>query len=587
MEFSQKHPKALVLLLIAIGIIIYSNSLGGKFVWDDYMNVRDNTYIQNWNHLPEIFTQNIGAGSGQDNAYYRPIVTFTYLISFALHGFNEMGYHLVNVGLHILVALAIFCLVTILFKHKILSFITSLLFLVHPVQVETVSYISARGELIFALTMVLTLIWYAKWLSRPKIIFYVAMMISYLCALLSKESSVVLPALLILYHVSFRKKFRVLPFLSLSGLVAAYFLLRFCILRFPGLSQEWFATSYQRVPGFFVAVLNYIRILFFPFGLRHGYGGSNTIFAISDPRVWVGFMVVCMLIFYAFKKKKVNPLIFFSVGWFFVSLAPNSNIYPPMPFYMAEHHIYLPSIGLFLLLAFVLHSLCRKANLKKIMFVVVILLVSFYSFVTIKQNIYWRDPIEMYKKTVKLSPDNERAYLCMGMAYYEIGEYDKAIDSLEKAIAINPADSRVHYDLGLFYSIIGEYDQSIVSYKKAIEINPEFCEAYNNLGAVYYKIGEVHKAIGFLVKAVEQTDDYTQAWSNLGSAYATLARYPEAIESFKKVIELDPNHVQAYYDLAQVYYNKKQRHQAEQYYNKAQSLGLIHNNLPQKPNPYR
>ena len=160
-----------VALLIVLGFVVYGNSLCGEFLYDDILLVRDNIHIKDWTQIGSIFTKSIGSGYFAGKLVsYRPLQMFTYMIDYSLYGLDVRGYHLTNTLIHILVALAVYWFINILYKKNILSLLASLLFLVHPIHTEAVSYISGRADPLAALFMLLCFIFYIKCIRLNKII---------------------------------------------------------------------------------------------------------------------------------------------------------------------------------------------------------------------------------------------------------------------------------------------------------------------------------------------------------------------------------------------------------------------------------
>ncbi len=283
-------------LIIVLGFIVYSNSLNGAFIWDDEYLIQNNIYIKSWSGFPDIFTKDIGAGVGHRFNFYRPLQMLTYIIDYSLWKSNVKGYHLGNVLFHILAALAIYWLITILSKDKLLSLITSLLFVVHPVHTEAVSYISGRSDSLALCFMLLTIIFYIRNLDAKRLSIYLCMIISYTGALLSRENSLILPVLLLLFHYTFRKKFSLKQFLPLAVLAGIYITLRMTLLDFRMPSPIPPGTFLQRLPGFFVAISNYFRLMVLPFGLHMEY--ANPLFGFAEPRAIIGIVLVLSLFLY-------------------------------------------------------------------------------------------------------------------------------------------------------------------------------------------------------------------------------------------------------------------------------------------------
>ncbi|MBN2119677.1 MAG: hypothetical protein JW734_01300, partial [Candidatus Omnitrophica bacterium] len=346
--FNSKAKLTAVFLISALGFIVYFNSLGGQFIRDDNALVKNNIYIKNPANLAKCFTRNIALGSPEKWNSYRPLQMFTYMLDYQIWKLKPAGYHLTNILLHILTGIMLYFFIYAVFGDSILSLYTSLLFIAHPVHTQAVSYISGRADSLAAVFLLFCFILYIRFLGLSTKGTFLFMVISYLGALFSRENSLILPGLLILYHFSLKKKFRASSFSALSCIALIYIVLRLTLLKSLLSNISYPTTFIQRLPGFFAAMAEYFRLIILPFNLHASYGLK--LFSFSDPKVIAGIFVTLILVFYALKKRKQDSLILFSIGWFFMALLPQSNLYP-INAYMAEHWLYLPSVGFFLIVA--------------------------------------------------------------------------------------------------------------------------------------------------------------------------------------------------------------------------------------------
>lgn len=585
--FEKKTTAVAIFLIIVLGLIIYANSLTGQFIWDDEYLVQKNVLIRNWSNLPKILTNEIGAGAGKPFNYYRPLHVASYIIDYSLWGLNVTGYHLTSIILHILVTLCLYWFVLLLYNNRRLSLITSILFLTTPINVETIASISVRGDILSVLFMLLSFIFHINSFRTNKMSLHVLLLLSYILALLSKENALILPALLLLYHYVFKRKINFRIFTLILITTVAYILLRSTILK-P--TSSWIIAVPQRMPGFFVAITNYLRILIFPFDLHAEYG--EKLFAFTNPKVVLGIALSLALLIYGFMKKKNNGLIFFSIYWFFITLLPVSNVYP-LAFYMTEHWLYLPSIGFFLLLAYGLNKLLTKDRLKVATIAFIAAFIIFYSYLTIRQNNYWKEPMSFFQRTLKYTPDSPRINNNLGTLYTDIGQYDKAIDYLNKAIRYDPYYIKAYNNLGNVYYKMGNREKAASFYEKALEIDPNYEEAYYNLGIIYNEIGMKEKAEALLKKAIEVNPEYVKAYNNLAVIYIDVKKYKEAIALLHDAVKINPYYAEAYNNLGISYFKLGEKEKALTSYKKAievnseyaeayNNLGLLYNDMGMK-----
>ena len=549
----KKSTLISIALIVVLGFAVYANSLKGQFLWDDEFLVVKNTYVKSWSNIARVFREDIARAGGLKSAFYRPLQIITYMLDYSLWELNVHGYHLSNILLHVLAALGLFWLINILYHDQMLAFLTGLLFAVHPIHTEAITYISGRADPLVAVFILLSLIFYIKSLHQKRNVFYLCMLLSYGLALLSRENSLILPALLLLYHYSFRERIKAKQFLSVLILAFLYVLLRFTLFKHFFSAGELAYSSvvfFKRIPGFFVAITNYARLLFLPLHLHMDYGKMS--FDFSNPEAILGVLIVLALFVYAKVQRKINGLVFFAVFWFFITLLPSSNLYP-LNAYMAEHWLYLPSVGFFLILAGALSRLYRSRRFKNIALVLIVCLFSFYAYLTVRQNSYWREPVAFYKRALKYSPASPELNNNLGELYNDAGKPEEALSLLQEAIRLRPAYYNAHYNLGISYSALRKYEQAVTSYKQAIAFNPDNIKAYNNLGLTYRAMGKNEEALAEFKKAINTDPNYVKVYNNMGVIYHDIGNYKKAASLYKKAIELDANYAEAYNNLAVIY----------------------------------
>ncbi len=537
---NKKSLSASLLLIIILGLAVYSNSLKGDFLWDDEGLIKANRFIRSGLYIADIFSNAIGAGNinrgfdAERSHSYRPIQILTYLFDHSVWKLNPLGYHLTNIILHILVALCVYWLVITLFGDNLVALLTGILFAIHPIHTGAVAYISGRADPLAALFTLLSLICYIKLHVRKNGLIYISMLLSYILALFSRESSIMLPFLILLYHLCFKVKLKMKYFIPILSLAACYILLRVVILRSLLPDPLTLLKTWERIPGFFAAIANYVRLLFLPFSLHMEYG--DRIFFPADPQAIVGLVISSVLLAYAFKARDRARLISFSIFWFFISLLPSSNIYPIMA-YMAEHWLYLPSIGFFIIASYALSRIYRM-RMKNAAVIFIALPIIFYASLTVRQNIYWRGPIVFYERTLRYAPESPKLYFNLANRYRDMGEYDKAIELYSKVLGIKADAADVYVNRGSLYSSLGEYEKGIRDFKEAIEINPDFFAAIYNLGLSYYKINNYKESEAALSRLIELDPKYAAAYYNLAVVYHKNGDYESAIKNCDKAIEL-------------------------------------------------
>ena len=193
-----------IISFLIIGLGIYANSFQNEFIWDDDDSIVNNIYIQDFHYFPKYFSENLIAGSGQTTNYWRPVLLISFALDYKIFNLNPLGYHLTNTLLHILVAiLGFFLIYTLSQKKFLLSYLPALLFLVHPLQTEAITYIAGRADPLSSVFALLTLIFYVNFRNKNNKKYLFFSVGTFLLALLTKEQSILLPALVLLVELCF------------------------------------------------------------------------------------------------------------------------------------------------------------------------------------------------------------------------------------------------------------------------------------------------------------------------------------------------------------------------------------------------
>lgn len=528
------------LLVFIICFLVYSNTLKADFIWDDEYLILNNSQIQSFSHLWNTFKTYVGYGSENINNFYRPVQEISNMIDFHIWGKNPFGFHLTNVLLHSFVSVLAFIVMLHLTGDTAASLLGSLFYAVHPVHTEAVAYIAGRADPLYAFFMLSSFIFFIHSVKdlgssgRGNIIYYVVSLILFSLSLLSKEMVMTMPVLLFLYMFFFMRKtknshlyrsfkWRWVPY---AAIVVTYGILRSTVLDFsdiaPGSPFNLIPLPY-RMATFFRTVLSYFRLLILPVDL-HMERTIGITKSFLEPDAL--FAVLAMYgIFLAARKtyRSGKRCVSFGIVWFFVNIFPVSNIIP-INSLIAEHWIYVPSLGIFMLLGIWLSGIWHnihdnRITRKKTFTILVLIPLVACSFMTISRNFDWKNEISFFKSTLKYHPKNARLYLNLGNTFYEKKEIKNAIEQ----------------------------------YLKAIEINDKYAPAYGNIGSAYLHEGDIEEAEKYLAKAIKYKDNYPIAHYNLGIVYAKREQYEKAREELEKATTQLPQLYQAWNLLVKVY----------------------------------
>ena len=478
-----------IILIIIAGIAVYTNSFKNEFVWDDEWIVGVNPQIRSFALLPKVFStglfQAYGVGEG---SFYRPMQVLTYMVDYKLWQLRPFGYHLTNIALHILCALLLFAIVNTLVGDVRPAFIASLLFVVHPIHTQAVTYISGRADPLSVVFVLASLFCFIKNKRIASFAFFIF-------ALLTKEAAAILPFFLALYLFSF-KKMGTVPIRGLSpfssiipffAVIGVYAILRQTALNF---SEGSFLAATPLALRLLTACKNvfaYLGLLIAPVGLHMS---RRVVFVESllDFKVLSSLAGLALIGLWMFRMRKKSPVMFFFAGWFFIGIIPVSNIVP-LNATLAEHWAYLPSMGLFALVGIG----CARLGGPVVLFLVTACVI-FYGFLTMERNKDWRNPLSIYTATKKYVPGNFRLRNNLGRLYFHKGMLDEAIGEYEASLLIQPLYAQAHSNLGVAYAAQGRHEEAIAEYKRALELDRRLLKTYRNMADAYMKIGREKEA---------------------------------------------------------------------------------------------
>lgn len=508
-------------ILILFTFITYFNILPNKLFYDDEELIYKNAYVADLHYFPRYFVSNMIEGAGKKSNMYRPILITSYAVDHLFWGNNPFGYHLTSILLHAANGILIFFLADMLLGNKMLSFLTSIFFIVHPVQSEAVAYASGRTDLLFTFFGLISIILYLSFIrSKRSAIKYWVGIGFFVLGLLTKESAIVLPFLLLLCGIILQKRPNldrlVITTLPYFLVVSAYVILRMTVLNFMNVlnfypeNNLYSSDIFARIFTFSGVFFRYLAIIFFPKELI--FTRSTPIIAsIVDKWVLAFILVVTLSFWVAIKRYKQNRVYLFSLFWFFITLVPVSGVIP-INSIIAEHFLYLPAVGIFLIVASITQFFFRQKSkiIKSAAIIGLVFIISVFIVRTINRNYDWRDPVVFYTKSLSQSPRNIPMMNNLAMAYADRGQLDLAIDEYKKVINTADVYPNTHHNLGNAYKELGKYQEAEEEYYKALKIDPNFMFSYFALADLYRRTGDQKKleAIMVQIEALQKTGKF-------------------------------------------------------------------------------
>jgi tetratricopeptide (TPR) repeat protein len=625
--------------LLAGGIIIlavlaaYGNSFSGPFIFDDGVGITDNSTIRHLWPVWQALTPPRGMpDDGARPVAGRPIVNFSLAVNYAFGGLAVPGYHAFNLLVHTLAALTLFgvvrrtlatrgfqisdCLMSAAPRYKakivegpetaqseisnlkseilgdtpptILALAVALLWALHPLQTESVTYISQRAESLMGLFYLLTLYCFIRsqesgarsqeiehqqsergsfpnsaFSFQPSALWLIASIFSCLLGMASKEVMVSAPIIVLLYDRTFvAGTFReawAKRRLFYTALAATWILLGNLVATTHGrggsagfgVNITWWPYALTQ----FRAIVHYLRLSLWPDPLVFDYGTPLATRAVEI--VPYAMMVLLLVIGTAIALRRW-PALGFLGCWFFAILAPTSSIVPVATQTMAEHRMYLALAPLAVLVVLGLHSLLGRRSV-----VVFLALAVGLGCVTGQRNKAYRSELTIWSDTVAKCPGNARARDNMGNALEKIpNRLPEAIAQFETALRLDPDSAKAHNNLGnALMDVPGRLPDAMAEFKAALQLDPGLADAHNNLGTAWLDVpGHLPDAMAEFEAALRLNPDLVDAHDNLGAVLLNMpGRLPDAITQFEAALQLNPDSMEAHSNLGSALLNEPGR----------------------------
>jgi len=572
-------------LIAAAGTLVYCNSLTGRLLLDDFGFLSDSPKLH---HLAGIW-QYLAVTS-------RPVVDLTLAVNYALGGLAVAGYHLVNLAIHIGAGLALFGVIrrTLLgpalgvrysASGASLALVATLLWLVHPLQTQSVTYIIQRAESLMGLFYLLTLYAAIRWMGEPKLRHWRASSILFcILGMGCKPVMATAPVLVLLYDRtfragSFREAWRQHSTLYV-GLAASWVVLGLLLtgkgddyLMGAGFGlQGMNAVSYAAMQP--KAILHYLALSFWPHPLILDYGWpiANTLSEVLLPMLGVGALIGGTL--WALGRRFKAG---FLGGWFFLILAPSSSIIP-LADLVFEHRMYLSLAAVAVGVVLVAYEAGQRLpealkGLKPALAGILAFgVITALGVGTYLRNEDYRDPVDLWQKNVAQRPGNARAHNNLAKAFTSQGSLEEALTHFRKAIALTPGFAIAHHNMGIVLGQQGRIEEALQSIKMAIHLGATPAEAHLTLGQLYAQLGKTSLGIQYLRSAIKLNPASFGAHNALGIALSQQGKLEEAILCYEEAIRLNPRYARGYNNLGNTLARSGKRQKAIAAYDKALRL---------------
>ena len=485
------------LVLVLSTFLVYANSFGNQFLFDDEFLIQKNSLLRQWSTFIEIFRSSSTTGAGGVDSFYRPFQTISYLVVFQIFGLSPLGFHLLNTAFHALNGCLMFRLGQKLNLNRWSVFTASIVWVLHPVHTEAVTYMSATADSMYTCFCLLSCLVLLPSFSWRRTIFATSL---FACGLLTKEAAIVLPALALVCRwttSSARWRLRTYAFsVPLWSTAFVYLIARKTILDFDQTFQFYKQGNIYtdhlsvRIYTFLATLPSYFELLVRPVGL-HMERSFPVFTSFAFAPVVIGFaMVSAVAIYLLWSRGQRGLALAFGLLWFAAAHVPHTGILIPVNAFFLEHWLYLPSVGFFLGMA----ATFLQPNWKAWPAVLALPL----AVLTFKQNQVWATPETFYTNVLKFNPNAVRAHNNLAMFYSDEKRLEKAIEHYRLAISISDDYAQTHYNLALTLLQLNRTDDAIKELERAIEINPDFYYSYMRLSQIYETRNDAHRAQFYL-----------------------------------------------------------------------------------------
>jgi protein O-mannosyl-transferase len=550
-------PKRVLVLLICVGFLAYGNSIANGFIWDDEEQIVNNAIIHDLGNIGQIFsgaTFSTG-GAGLSGYFFRPLITFTFMVNFLFWGENAFGFHLFQVIFHILNGILLFRILLILtsnFKtnyQKLACLTLAIIYIVHPAITEGVVYIAAVSEVMFTFFILLAFYYLLQVKGiRPtlKRMFLVSSLL--LAATFYKEPAVVGPPILASYAFIFEIKAWKKWLIFLTGTLLLYFIIRLVIvqtpIQHPLYSNISEASLHQRLITIPSVIFHYLTIIFYP-----SFLSISQHFVVMKPDIhnfYLSLLVILAVflgtLFWGFKTG--NHLVYFGLAWLVISFGPILNIIP-LDMTVAERWLYFPFVGFLILTAAIFKDLKNPALVKVILLILILSIIPL-SVRTFVRNQNWKDGLTLYTHDASINSTSFDLENNLGVELFRTNKIAEAKSHFEKSISLQPKWYFALNNLGAVYQHEGNFEKAKELYGKVLTTS-DYYLAHENLSSILtHQENDPQKAKEFTEKSLQKLPNNSLLWLNLAISEYKLGNNNEALEASKNAYYLNPNNQTGY-----------------------------------------
>jgi Flp pilus assembly protein TadD len=572
-----KRRAILSLALVLLSLLVHNPATHNGFVgFDDPAYVTANSHVRSgltWTTVKWAFRST-------EHANWHPLTWLSHALDYQLFQLNPAGHHFVNVLLHTLTAVVLFLALGALTGSMGSSWVVAALFALHPINIQSVAWISERKNTLCTFFFVFTLLAYRWYVQHPNFQRYLGVALLFMLGVMAKPMIITLPFVLLLLdywpldrvRASARSQLRLviekLPLLTLSAASAAVTL---AVQRAGGAIRS----DYPFWLRFSNAVISYVRYLgkavwpsrlavFYPYPTQ-APPASETLGAL--------FLLILVTAGVLFARKRP----YLAVGWFWYlgTLVPVIGLVQAGEQGMADRYAYIPFIGLFIAVVWTIRSGCRARRISLLCSgLAAAAVLSAYGIADRAEISYWKNNLSLWSRALAVTQNNYVAENSLGAELTNEGRFEEAIEHFQAAAAINPRDAFSQLDLGVCEKRLGNFPAAVKHYQSALDLSTEptlRATAFSNLGSIYRVQKNYARAEESYKSALELQPDNLFALVGMGLVAQKLGELNRAIEYFSRAVAAQPSDSE-YLLLAQALDTRGRKQEAAAAYQRAQQI---------------
>ncbi len=545
--------------LFIISFLFLSCTAAYRGVADnDFVNIDDDVYITDnpvvkrgltVDGMKWAFTTNHGN-------FLHPVTWLSHMTDYTLFGAAPRGHHIMALFVHIINSVLLFILLCKMTGAVWRSGFVSILFALHPLHVESVAWAAERKDLLCALFWNLTILAYVRYIEKPGIKEYLAVIAFFIFGLLSKPMIVTLPIVLLLLDIwpleRYRKRLKngykgagliieKIPLLILS----LVFSFQVVLSQSKGgalKSLDLFPMD-ARMSNALISYIEYIKKMIFPFNLAVFYPHPEKAYPLQAALSALFLISVTVI-----ALKKITDKPFLTVGWlwFLITLFPVIGFIQVGGHAMADRYTYISLTGLFIVLGWAVPDRVVKGRINAFILCCVVCSVIVLSMLgAMNQVKYWKNSISLFAHAVSVTELNYLAHGNLGLALYDAGDMQGALRHYEEALKIRPDSIETNNNLGLLLMNFNKWDEAVTRFEKVLSLKPDYGKAHNNLGMALAANGVMDGAISRFRQAIIINNDNNEAHYNLAIALEIEGDRKGAIKHLREVLRIEPGDQEA------------------------------------------